>query len=229
MDHVHNPQRLTLLNSCATVTGTVKGVKLVAAYDDLKITLEPDKATQHYLPKGNKGLLVADVIATDQAQVAAPPVGSGITAWGSWVLDKATKSTQLLPTYRIEINQPEGPLTVLSGSSVEKRGPPVARSLKVSVKTNGKVVIGARIDIDIQAQWLQKGVLIPAAQIRLFTEMTTAEGVGVRWKAVMTDTRGRATLQLVSIQKPAQYMLSVYATPSQQPGVTTATLLVAKS
>lgn len=226
--HVHNPQRLTLLNSCATVIGTVKEVKLVAAYDDLKITIVPDRTTQRYLRKSNNGLLVADVIATDQAQVTAPPVGSGITAWGSWVLDRATKAAQLLPTYRIEINQREGPLTVLRGHSVEKHGPPVARTLQLSMKASDRVIVGGRIDVAIQTRWRQNRTLMPAPQIRLFAEMTTTAGVGVRWKAVMTDTQGNAALHLVSLQKPAQYTLTVYATPSRQPVTASATVLVAK-
>lgn len=215
--HVHNPRRIKILKSCSTLTGKVRSVKLVAAYDDLKVTVIPDDNLRSYLPKANKGVVVADVIATDQASVNAPPVGSRITAWGAWVLDKATKTALLLPAYRIVINQLTSDTSIVSGRSVEKHGPPVRRQLRLTVKTGNKVVVGGRIDVTLQAEWLQNGQLKPASEIRLFTEMTAVDGTGVRWKATMTDTRGTAVLHLVAIQVPDAYLFTAYAAPSRQP------------
>jgi hypothetical protein len=229
MTHVHNPKRLKMLDACATLTGKVQSVRLISAYDDLKVTIVPDDHLRSYLRKANKGVVVADVIATDQATTTIPPVGSRITAWGAWMLDKATKTTQLLPTYRIVIDQLKSDSSILSGKSVEERGPPVQRQLQLAIKTSHRVVVGGRIDVPIQARWLQDGRLKPASQIRLFAEMTTADGTGVRWKATMTDTRGSAVLHLVAIQAPAAYTLTIYAAESGQPVSATAPIQVTKA
>ncbi|MDT4928920.1 MAG: hypothetical protein QOF92_1787 [Pseudonocardiales bacterium] len=227
--HVHNPKRLEMLNPCATFRGRVQSVRLVSAYDDLKVTIVPDDNLRSYLRKANNGLLVADIIATDQATITVPPVGSRITAWGAWMLDKATKTTQLLPTYRIVINQLKSGSSTLSGHSVEKSGPPIKRLLQLAVKTSNRVVVGGRIDAPIQARWLEGHRLKPASQIRLFVEMTTADGTGVRWKATMTDTRGSAVIHLVAIQAPAAYTLTIYAAESGQPVSATARIQVTKA
>ena len=227
--HVHDPQRLELLATCSTVTGTVTGVDYVAAYDDLKITIRPDAEPASFLDEANQGLLVADVIATDQMAVAAPPVGSQVTVWGSWVRDKATRTTMVLPAYRIEVNQRPSDTSVITGESVEKHGPAPRRELRLSARADPKVVVGGRIDVILEARWLQGRRHRPASQIRLFTEMTTAEGLGVRWKATMTDTRGIAVLHLVAIQAPGPYTLTVYATPSGQPVTATVSLDVSRA
>jgi hypothetical protein len=217
MAHVHDPARLEVRGRCATVGGTVKSVRLVPAYDDLKITLTPDARVLPLLPRANHGVLVADLIATDQASVVIPPVGSRITAWGAWVLDKASRTTQLLPTYHVNVDSTQVNPGVLSGHSVEKRGPPPRRRLRLSVSAPRLVAVGGRIDVTIRASWLQDRVLMPASEIRLFVELTTPDGRGVRWKATMTHTSGLAVLHLVAIQVPSAYTLTVYAAPSRQP------------
>ena len=85
------------------------------------------------------------------------------------------------------------------------------------------------MDVFIHATWVQAGEEKPASQIRLFAEMTTANDVGVRWKATMTDTRGIAVLHLVAIQAPGPYRLTVYAAPSGQPATATVPVYVARA
>jgi len=229
MAHVHDPGRLTVKAPCATVSGTVKSVQLVSAYDDLKITMIPDPKVLPLLRKENNGMLVADIIATDQAGAVIPPVGSRITAWGAWVLDKASKTAQLLPVYHINIDQPHVGAAVLAGRSVEKQGPPPSRTLQLSVTAPRRVAVGSRIDATIRARWLQDRFLKPASEIRLFAEMTTQDGRGVRWKATMTHTSGLAVLHLVAIQVPATYTLTVYAAPSHQQVSAATVIEVARS
>lgn len=229
MTHVHDPGRLTVRGQCASVSGTVKSVQLVSAYDDLKITIIPDARLLPFLDKANNGLVVADLIATDQARVVIPPVDSHITAWGAWVFDKASKTTQLLPAYFVNIDQLHAGSAVLAGESTEKQGPAPRRTLKLAVTAPGRVSVGSRIDVTIRAQWLQDRRLTPASEIRLFTEMTTKDGRGVRWKATMTHTTGLAVLHLVAIQVPTSYTLTVYAAPSQQSVSATAAIEVTKT
>jgi hypothetical protein len=215
MAHVHDPGRLELRDACATFVGRVKKVHFVAAFDDLKITLVPTTdEMRNYLPAANRGVLVADVIATDQAAVSRPPIGSHVEVSGAWVHDKATKTAMMLPTYRIVVNN-AGAVTI-RGQSTENHGPASPQELQLSLTTARRVVVGGEIHAVIKARWAQFGAVSPASQVRLFTEMTTRDGEGVRWKAVETDTRGIANLRLVAIQVPAFYNLTVYAAPSGQ-------------
>jgi hypothetical protein len=229
MAHVHDPRRLVVLGKCATLSGVVKSVRLIPAYDDLKVTIVPDGKDSHYLRKANHGLVVADIIATDQASVVIPPVDSRITAWGSWVLDKASKTTQLLPAYYVRVDQLHAGATVRTGQSSEKHGPPPKRQLQLSLTAPSRVPVGGRIDLVIRARWLQERLLKPASEIRLFAEMTTKDNVGVRWKAIMTHTNGMAALHLVAIQVPATYTLTVYAAPSHETVTATAVIEVTKT
>jgi hypothetical protein len=229
MTHVHDPGRLTLISKCSTLSGTVKSVRIVSAYDDLKVTVIPDSKVSPYLRKANNGVVVADIIATDQASVPVPPVDSRITVWGSWVLDKATKTTELLPAYHVRIDQLHAGSTLLTGKSSENSGPAPRRQLLLSVTAPARVPVGGRIDVTIRARWLQERLLKPASQIRLFTEMTTKDNVGVRWKATMTHTDGVAVLHIVAIQIPTMYTLTVYAAPSRQAVTATAVIDVSKS
>ena len=214
MQHVHDPHRLTLLNRCSTVSGTVRSVRFVPAFDDVRITMVPDEKTRGSLAAANHGLLVADVIATDQARVRAPARGSQVTVWGAWVLDKATKTTMLLPAYRIAVTHRDE--TVIRGHSHELHGPSLGKQLKLHVTAPRRVPVGGQLDITVRAQWLYIGVLSPAPQVHLFTEMTAGDGTGVRWKAAMTDALGVVTMHLVAIQVPGTYAVTVYGAPAHQ-------------
>jgi hypothetical protein len=229
MAHVHDPRRLVVIGKCATLSGTVKSVQLISAYDDVKVTVVADAKVSPYLRKSNHGLFVADIIATDQTSVVTPPVDSRITAWGTWVLDKASKTTRLLPAYYVRVDQLHAGSTVRTGQSLEKHGPRPERQLQLSLVAPHRVPVGGRIDVLIKARWLQERLLKPASEIRLFTEMTTKENIGVRWKATMTHTDGVAALHLVAIQVPATYTLTVYAAPSHQAVTATAVIEVSKA
>src|SRR3954447_13591334 len=133
MAHVHDPTRLVLEERCSTFVGRVKQVRFVPAFDDLKITLVPTAEMRRYLPDANGGVLVADVIATDQTTVSPPPVGSQVTVSGAWVKDKATKTAMMLPAYRVVVDN-AGAVTI-RGRSEENHGPSTPRELHLSVAT----------------------------------------------------------------------------------------------
>jgi hypothetical protein len=205
---------LALISNCSTVTGTVRSVRFVPAFDDLKITMVPDRSIRSYLRPDNHGVVVADVIATDQARLQAPAVGSRISVSGAWVLDKATKAAMLLPAYRITVLHADE--TVIRGQSQELHGPAIPKRLRLQAAAPRRVPVGGWIDVTVRARWLYLGALSPASQVRLFAEMTEPDGTGVRWKATMTNTLGVATLHLVAIQVPGRYVLTVYSAPSHQ-------------
>ena len=225
MHHVHDPGRLELRASCATFRGRVASVRFVPAFDDVKVTLVPEAAMRRYLPKENDGHLVADVIATDQAKVEAPAVGTDVTVSGAWVHDKATKTAMMLPAYRFLVHNRTS--VVIRGRSTERHGPQLPQTLKLSVSAPPRVPVGGEIPVTVSARWSSFGNLSDASQIRLFIEMTTKNGKGVRWKAAQTNTQGLARARLVAIQVPATYTITVYATPSQQPVTVAAPVHVA--
>jgi hypothetical protein len=127
------------------------------------------------------------------------------------------------------IDHAAGDGTVITGHSVEKHGPPVARTLALNLTAPRRVVVGGRIEVLIQARWRAGDVETPASEIRLFIEMVTSNGVGVRWKAAMTDSRGIASLHMVAIQVPTNCTLTAYATPSHQDVSARAPIRIAKA
>lgn len=226
MSHVHDPSRLVVRQACSSFTGTVRAVRFVPAFDDVKITLAPTPEMRSYLPVTNRGALVADVIATDQASVSVPPVGSRVTVWGAWVEDLATRTAMLLPAYRIAVDDPGD--SVIRGHSIPGQLPVGSRHLRLTLTTPRRVVVGGEIRVRIAAEWSSFGRLTDASQIRLFAEMQTSDGTGVRWRAAQTDTRGTADLSMVAIQVPALYTLTVYAAPSRLPISATTQITIAK-
>jgi len=220
MDHVHDPGRLEVLATCATLTGRVRSVRFVPAFDDVKVTLVPTADMRRYLPTANNGVVVADVVATDQASVTAPPAGTQVAVSGAWVHDKATRTAMMLPAYRFDVRNRAA--VVIRGQSIERHGPQTPRTLDLSVRAPPRVPVGGEIPVTVSAHWSAFGHLSDASQVRLFIEMTAPDGKGVRWKAIQTNTRGLALARLVAIQVPAAYTITVYATPSRQP-VTVAT------
>jgi hypothetical protein len=226
MEHVHDPGRLTLVDRCSSVTGTVRSVRFVPAFDDLRIEIVPERTVRKYLRPANRGVVVADVIATDQADLHVPVKGSRISAWGAWVIDKATKAAMLLPAYRIAVIHADD--TVIHGESQELHGPPLPKRLKLQAAAPRRVAVGGWITVIIRAQWVYIGTPTPASEVRLFAEMTEPDGTGVRWKAAMTNTLGVATLHMVAIQVPGTYILTLYAAPSQQPVTARVVIQVAR-
>lgn len=209
MQHVHHPSRLTMLAPCVIVTGTIRSASLVAAYNDMKAQVDVDAEYARFLPAANHGRLVVDVIATDVAAVSLPEPGQRATFLGSWVLDRATKTVQLHPAWRVQLVS--GQSVETTGRSRPVRDPHEDDILELSVRAGSQVPIGGRLVVEASASWRAHGSSEPASQVPLFVEMTDAVGTGVRWKAALTDTLGKASVQLVALQVPGRYTVTVYA------------------
>lgn len=222
MAHVHHPSRLALLGRCATVTGTVRGIRLETAYDDLKIVIAPDPAYRGYLRPGNRDTLVADVIATDLPRVPKPAPGTHVTVSGAWVLNRAKDTVELHPAYRIVA---PGERSTPFGETAAKHGRAV---LELAVDAPAKVPVGRRMDAFVHARWVRGDERRPASQVRLFAELTTVDGTGVRWRSLRTDTRGAAVMHLLAVTVPGPYRLTVYATPAGRDTTAAAHLTVTR-
>ena len=62
--------------------------------------------------------------------------------------------------------------------------------------------------------------------MRLFNEVTTVTGTGVRWKARTTNTQGSATARLLALVVPGRYQLTVYAYADGQTAQASAAFVV---
>lgn len=225
MAHVHHPARLKVLAECMAVSGTVRSVDLVRAYNDLKIVITPDGEYREFLRDGNDGVLTVDVIATDLLRVPVPEPGAHITAVGAWVHNRATDAVELHPAYRIDVAADQRDTSATWAPPAAQRQ---GAELSVTAQAPKGVSIGEPVIVSVRAEWREAGRRRPASQIHLFAELTTADGAGVRWQATRTNTLGTAIVDILALATPGQYTLTVYATPSGSDATATTDIRIAR-
>jgi len=234
LTHVHDPLRLDLLAPCVGVKGRIRSIRLYGGYNDVKVKVEVAASDVRFLKPANRNVLVVDVVAPDLATVLLPAVGSEATFYGAWVYDKATKAASLHPVWRVVPTEPTA--HVLPAGSAARTGTPGARPLhegqplSIDVHRVAEVKVGNPLPVRVSAAWLRQQapkstgaaaqpqpstgtaeVQRPASQVRLFYEVTTMSGKGVRWRARTTNTQGSATARLLALFVPGRYQLTVYA------------------
>jgi hypothetical protein len=225
MAHVHHPARLKVLAECMAVSGTVRGVHLVRAYNDLKIVITPDPEYREFLRDGNDGVLTVDVIATDLLRVPVPKPGAHITAAGAWVHNWADDAVELHPAYRIDVAADQRDTSPAWATPAARHQ---GAELSLTAHAPKGTSIGEPVIVSIQAEWRRAGQRRPASQIHLFAELTMADGSGVRWQATRTNTLGTATVDILALEIPGQYTLTVYATPSGSDATATTDIRIAR-
>ncbi|MBI4301803.1 MAG: hypothetical protein HY664_04275 [Chloroflexi bacterium] len=104
---VHAPKRLSVLNPCVTVTGTVVYVYKKAFDGDQTFDLILDGPYLHLLNEDNlrnrHGGLHIEIVPADQARVIAPSVGQRVRATGPWVLDHHHGWNEIHPAWQVEL------------------------------------------------------------------------------------------------------------------------------
>ena len=187
---------------------------------------------RRFLRPANRGVVVVDVIGTDLGTVTLPPVGSQATFYGAWVLDKATKSITVHPSWRVVPQDPTARV-VAAGSAArppKNNARPLheSQTLTVAINQPAEVGVGKPMIAKLKTAWLKQQttksagssaaarsrsveVRLPASQVRLFTEVSTVTGKGVRWRARTTNTQGAASARLLALVVPGRYVLTVYA------------------
>lgn len=159
------------------------------------------------------------MIPPDVPGVRIPHPGEHVTVYGAWVIDKASHTAEIHPAWQIHARAPTlGP----------RHPAPLHRDqrLALAVRVPAAVPVGARLDVHTHARWVIHGRSRPASQVRLFTELTSAAGRGVRWKAAMTDTLGAATMPLVALDVPGPFTVTVYANASGHAAIARVSVLV---
>ena len=210
--HVHHPTRFSLEARCASISGTVKNVKLVEAFGDVKISVRPDANYEAFLREGNRGIVIAAVIPPDQPFVSIPSPGEHATFYGAWVVDTAQDAVELHPAWHIRSDNGE----VL---------PPARRVLDVHLGAAKSISIGEPLPLWVTVTSSTGGQRRQVSEVRLFAELTSASYGGVDWEAGLTNTRGSERLGLMALQ-PGKYRITLYALKDGERGVARANVTV---
>jgi hypothetical protein len=211
--HVHHPTRFSLEARCASISGTVKRVKLVEAFGDVKISVRPDANYKAFLREGNRGIVIAAVIPPDQPIVSIPSPGEHATFYGAWVVDRAQDAVELHPAWHIRSD----------GRRVLVPARPV---LDVHLGTPKSISIGEPLPLWVTVTTSTGGRRRQVSEVRLFAELTSASYGGVDWEAGLTNTRGSEKLVFVALQIPGKYTITLYALKDDERGVVRANVTV---
>ena len=194
MAHVYRPTRLTVVSECVIASGTVERVDFVLLDGNYSILVEPDPQYAQLLAPSNKGMLAVEVTAADRPSVYIPVVGQHATFHGALVVDKSQNK-------RVEIH-PAWLITTLDVTVDDPRDVPVGQS--------------ARILIEVRS--IDRGTSRPASEADLFLELISLRGEAVRWEVGRTNTLGKATFNLATLEVAGNYTLRVYASKSTGSG-----------
>jgi hypothetical protein len=106
LEGVPDPDRLLVLNSCQTITGTidVSDLPLYLAEDgDIHIQLTPDKQYRKLLTDQQETHenMVVELMPRDAGHLPVLPVGPRLTLWGALVYDSGHAWMEIHPVYRV--------------------------------------------------------------------------------------------------------------------------------
>lgn len=204
--HVHQPTRLQLVSESVSVSGVVERTTYNPYDGDHKVYVKLDPQYEHLLRPTNDGLLVAEVIATDEPTVYIPQPGEHATFHGPLVLDRGHYHwAEIHPCWLITTDSITGPL--------EPR-----RTFRVEVEAPEEVVVGRPWPVAVRAVSEHEGDGSAVNGVHLFLELIAATGVTVRWKAARTNMLGEALVRIASLVRAGEYTLHVHAAKGQDTG-----------
>jgi hypothetical protein len=205
--HVYRPERLTHVAECVSISGIARSAKYNPYDGDSKVLVEPDPQYRHLLAASNNGLLVVEVIPTDEPKVYIPNVGEHATFYGPMVLDRGHDHwVEIHPCWLITTQEIQGQLTPRN-------------TLDVHVDAPEAVPVGQQLHIPVSAESTAFGARRSVSQAHIFIELVSAQGVMLDWAAGSTNTLGNVTLSLVSLVHAADYTLRVFATKGSDTGL----------
>ncbi|MGH2768155.1 MAG: hypothetical protein ACRDIF_04265, partial [Actinomycetota bacterium] len=184
MEHVPRPSRLLLVAKCSTASGTVARSTFDRSDGEAKLFISVDEPFRRYLRPSNAGLLVVEVIPTDQPMVTLPKVGDHATFYGAWVLDRERELwAEIHPAWEIRIDEPAAPTTT-PGAQVHP-SPTGPDALDVQIRVSESVPVGGSIEVSVEVREKVPGATPPPPipKVNLFLELLSSEGAAVRWEA----------------------------------------------
>jgi hypothetical protein len=206
--HVHDPGRLELVASCATVSGLVEQVQYKPGDGDWQVTVAVDPRYQRFLTAADQGLLPVRVIPADLPGVPLPALGQHATFYGAWVLDRNRHGrAEMHPAWRIV-----AALAAPAGRAPGEPARPGRLTLKVTMPH--EVAVGAPFTIKVACAIGRPGRAFHASLAHLFVEITDGKGLGVRWQARSADLLGHAEFRLVALDAPGSFTVRIYASKS---------------
>lgn len=204
--HVYRPERLTRVAECVSVSGIARNASYNPYDGDSKIHVEPDPQYRHLLAASNNGLLVVEVIPTDEPKVYLPKVGEHATFYGPMVLDRGHDHwVEIHPCWLITTQEIQGQLTPRS-------------TLDVHIDAPEAVAVGQQLRMPVRVESTVSGAREAVSQAHLFIELVSKQGVMLDWAAGSTNTLGNVTLSLASLVRAADYTLNVFATKGRDTG-----------
>jgi hypothetical protein len=214
MAHVHHPTRFSVQARCVSISGTVKGVELVEAFGNVKVSVAPDPTYAAFLHERNEGIVIADVIPPDQPFVSIPSPGEHATFYGAWVVDRARDAVELHPVWHIRPDH-------------GRVSPPARPVLDVNLGTPAAISIGELFHVwaTVTTSSGRGKHPDPVSEVRLFAELTSTSN-GVDWEAGLTNTQGTERLDFVALQIPGDYRITLYALKDGERGVAHADIKV---
>ena len=202
MAHVHRPTRLEVIENCVSASGTVKDVRFKSHDGDYWVLVDPDPEYTDLLAPSNEGVLLSEVIPTDQPSVFIPEVGQHATFYGTLVADKGhDRWVEIHPTWLIT-------------------------TLDVAIDVPSSVPIGDELGVSVTVNSTFQGTSSPVSLASLFLEMVSEDGETIRWEAAQTNTAGVASLTFTVLESPGDYVLWVYASKDHESGFANATFRI---
>jgi hypothetical protein len=228
---VHDPDRLTVLQKCATFVGTVSRAPALNPSDgDVTFNATPDPAYVSILNAANRaeGGLHLEIVPRDQPgctpgqpvtvgstnnlgncsglDVVFPPLGAHVRVTGTWVLDTSNNWNEIHPVWKVEILPPSGPV------------PPEKHVFKASLvgvaKSGARRAAGAATVTTTGSRLCWSIAVRPSAgkPTRAVIRRNGASGatqLGSRYapKGCLTATEGAAESLF---QQPESYSVTVY-------------------
>ena len=209
LTHVHDPGRLKLVASCATVSGLVEQVHYKPGDGDWQVTVAPDRQYQGFLTAADHGQLPVRIIPADLAHVPLPALGQHATFYGAWVLNRNLHDrAEMHPAWRIVAASAALAGRVPGGPARSVTGP---GRLVLKVTAPPVVTVGAPFTIKVLSSMGPPGKTVHASLVHLFVEITNGRGLGVRWQARATGLLGHANFSLVALDAPGGFTVHIYA------------------
>ena len=203
--HVPMPDSLDVVTACATVSGTVRRVKVDPVKLEVDILVEPDRDNANYIDPRVQRFIIVKVVPTDQPSVTIPQVDEHASFFGAWVIDRrasATGTRELYPAWLIR-------------TSAQAPAAPARNILGLKLSAPASVEVGSPLRMSISVRSSSARDARP-----LKSEF------GTRWAATLTDTFGIATFNLASLEVPGTYTIWIHASKGRDYGTVQAVVQI---